>query len=987
MTRAELNQQFLEAIVPAEGNLVIGNSKKSLGDWFDYTDQVRREQSIARNHNRDLYYSPASYTGGRRVKTEALHCRVVFLDIDAGDVKKAKHGDKVYDNWKDALRDIDDWVKWTAESGHPIPAPSWVIKSGEGLHLYWVTREDMDTAMWEGLEAGLIRKASDDEVKVDTAVGSMNEWLRLPGGTHQASGHLVEVLEQYSTKAVYSYLDLCRAFPPVASAKAASLPGLGARPEHLNAQPPPDANWTPTFHDKSFRDLLTKSLNGEGCAFLAKGYKDQKTLAEELWRAMLSIAINCNDGDEMIHEVSNKYAGYSATETVKKAAYVKDKPYSCQRIDLLCPGVCPSCAHYGNIKSPIVLGVVQHVDVVTPDEHRERVLKTRIASIPEAKTAHASALRRINARVLELETLAPVMPDEYAISKGSKLIKHGSDGDQIIFDRPTYFIERLRSDSLGDTLLLIYESPCDGLRELTMKQALLANSGDLMKWVTGIGIVMVSEWQQKEILMFLRKSAHELQQRKARALRQSFGWQDGTQSFVHGRHEFMSSGEMHLTSVTSGDAFLNAMLPGDDADPKTWGAMAQHFMEPGFEPGMFAIGLSLGAPLFKLGDMQGGLVHLYSSASARGKTSVMQLALAVWGRSGISPGGGSGLMSTRDDTVLSTYTRLATLGTIPVGIDELTNLETKELVSMAYNITQGRQRDRLDGKTNSLRENNGSWQMAVMSTGNTSIADALKGAGDMMDATRARLIELNCERIPVLDIPNHELATLFADIQRTHSGIVGRMVAYYVTKERQTILKILETIQTDSLSRLRFQPRDRYWRGMMVCAYAGLIIGQSMGLFKFNAIRLENYFLDLLMANRLDVQSARHTPEELLQDFLQEHLREQLVVADEKSSVPQMDIPYGVISKFVVKTQTLYVVAEKLETWVKEKHIGVESIRQYLLARGSKRDRYAILPGTSGRESRTLCWMIPNYLLSGTPQANTSTEDESIMEQMNRSTR
>lgn len=980
---AELNQLFLSEIMPEKGNIVVCSGKRSKGIWTDFTNADWREKFLRANQDKDVYYSPVSYSGTSRKQDEAIASHVLFMDIDAGAAKQAKHGkDAVYDSWTHALNDVLDWVQHAR-----VPAPSWILRSGEGLHLYWVTEEEMNRAMWEPLQRGLMRKAVDGNVLVDGAVGSMNELLRLPGSIHQSSGNEVTVLGNPSTKLRYSYLDLCRYFPPVDSATAAAPSVLGVRPDHL-VNEELDNEWfeTQPHAPRNFRTLLTKSLNGEGCAFIAKGYTEQATLAEEPWRAMLSIAINCDDGEEMIHEISSKHPDYSRNDTERKAAYVVDKPYRCTSIDNLCPGICAGCPN-SRVASPIVLAsTVQVADIIAPAEYREKILREKKAAMAPVEGGHSQARRTVAEKIAEQDSKEPVLPDGYGITTSGKLIRYSNDGEPvIIYDFPFYLVERLKSDAEGDVLLVNYESPQDGTREITIPQTSLSSSDVLLKLLAKVGILADSQFKEKELIMFLKKSALEMQHRKARELRNNFGWQGHTDSFVHGRHEFCSDGSIHLTSVAGGDSLVDAMQPEDGADPAEWGRLAQQFMKAGFEPAMFAIGLSLGAPLFKLSNTQGGLVHLYSLESGRGKTTILKSALSVWGRTG-SGSGGAGLMSLANDTENAIFARLGMLGSIPTGIDELTDKRDDELRRLLYNVTQGRQRDRMEGQTNALRTNTGTWQMAVMSTGNTSISERMGTAGDMRDATLSRMLELDCGTMPVLDMPPGKLDEWVNNVEQQHAGIVGRMVSYFITKNKDAMRAMLQRIQDDTFKSLDFKPKERFWRGMMVCALAGLQLGASLGLYKYSEGLILDYFAELLGRSRGEQQDNAVTPKDMLSDFLSDNLTNQLVVNDERQIVPDIDLPRVLVSKYVQSTRSLYISAPALATWAAEHKYGMKQAEKYLLSIGAKVERVSLIPENTGRIARLRCWVIPNYKLelgSTTP----TNEEQSYMDAMERNKR
>jgi hypothetical protein len=82
-----------------------------------------------------------------------------------------------------------------------------------------------------------------------------------------------------------------------------------------------------------------------------------------LWRAGLSVAVRCDDGDTAIHELSKDHPDYDPAETEKEARDTKG-PYRCFKFEELRPGGCEGCTFEGKIRGPIALG--KHIRVAQP---------------------------------------------------------------------------------------------------------------------------------------------------------------------------------------------------------------------------------------------------------------------------------------------------------------------------------------------------------------------------------------------------------------------------------------------------------------------------------------------------------------------------------------------------------------------------------------------------------------------------------------------
>ena len=105
--------------------------------------------------------------------------------------------------------------------------------------------------------------------------------------------------------------------------------------------------------------LANFNLVKKGCAFILHCAEDAKTLPEPDWYYGLTIATRCIQGQEICHEISKPYPGYTFEETEKKIdhAFKDSGPVTCEKIaELTSEEYCKTCPHRGTVKSPIQLG-------------------------------------------------------------------------------------------------------------------------------------------------------------------------------------------------------------------------------------------------------------------------------------------------------------------------------------------------------------------------------------------------------------------------------------------------------------------------------------------------------------------------------------------------------------------------------------------------------------------------------------------------------
>ena len=124
-----------------------------------------------------------------------------------------------------------------------------------------------------------------------------------------------------------------------------------------------------------------------------------------------------------------------------------------------------------------------------------------------------------------------------------------------------------------------------------------------------------------------------------------------------------------------------------------WKKVANIYATPGNEVRAFTLFAGFGSALFKFTKLNGSIIHLTNNGSGVGKTTIQLAVNSIWGRP-IEP------LMNQEDKYLARMHRIAVLGNIPPTIDELTNMGDEEVSAMAYAITHGRGRNRMQSQSN-----------------------------------------------------------------------------------------------------------------------------------------------------------------------------------------------------------------------------------------------------------------------------------------------
>jgi hypothetical protein len=157
---------------------------------------------------------------------------------------------------------------------------------------------------------------------------------------------------------------------------AADRPAVGPS----RARGPSAAGRTPPGE---VRDRANFDAVCSGCAFMAHWRDDARSLGYQEWFAGITIAARCQDGDDIVHQTSSQYRGYSREQTDSQIRSTLGTgqveiggPHRCDTIETtIGDGYCRSCERRGQIRSPIVLGLPRRREVAAaPSEAGNQVV-------------------------------------------------------------------------------------------------------------------------------------------------------------------------------------------------------------------------------------------------------------------------------------------------------------------------------------------------------------------------------------------------------------------------------------------------------------------------------------------------------------------------------------------------------------------------------------------------------------------------------------
>lgn len=147
---AQTLHDFYSDILPTQGRyalFMLPNARHCFVDSIDAA--VIKTLELEKSSTGAVYHANASYGAeSQRTQNNVVSIKSCWLDIDCGSDKAA--GGKGYPTKKDANAALSQFIK-----SYALPTPTYVIDSGNGLHVYWALTEDVTPALWKSTSTQL----------------------------------------------------------------------------------------------------------------------------------------------------------------------------------------------------------------------------------------------------------------------------------------------------------------------------------------------------------------------------------------------------------------------------------------------------------------------------------------------------------------------------------------------------------------------------------------------------------------------------------------------------------------------------------------------------------------------------------------------------------------------------------------------------------------------------------------------------------------
>jgi hypothetical protein len=831
--------------------------------------------------------------GAFEVRAHSNMCaaRVFFLDLDVDP----------NDSRKFPSAEIAEEALYAFCARTKLPLPM-VVASGVGLHVYWRLNQEIESQTWRRIASLLRMLAVKLDLKIDPArTTDISSVLRVAGTLHlkdRSSPRPVRVLDAAAEHTGGEFLralkDACIAAGVKVSAPIRAplhdndpMPDLGENLSKIQGDRPP-----PTM-----RAVL------DACAVMRHVHNEQSAVSEPLWFHALNIVRFAEDPQTWAHRISEGHPGYTHDETETKYARVLASgtgPTSCGVLASHAgEAKCQGCRFLGRVKNPIM--AARMVDEAPPPA----APATLVMGDDDDTFVAAPAL--------------PNPPKPYRRTRDGGVVmdvsdKEGDDVTVVVYEHDLHPLKRV-TNSLEGTEQQMWRVvlPREGAKDFALDADALYDQRKLMVSLANHGVyphpnnIPAMRDYMIAYIATLQKAADAEEQCN------HLGWSDDYKSFV------LPTGAMHIDGSTR-VVSLSKQAERVSVNITRAGTLEKqienlHFYDnEAYLPWQFYIMGGLAAPLLHMTGHAGAVENLMGTAGIS-KSSANSTAASFWGHPRRYPINGTN----NGATMKGRNERVATLANLPVCVDEVTHLSTKEATDLAMGISQPGHRIRLDVTGVERAASGGHKSTIMLTTSNSSLHTALSQDNTSGTAGSMRIFEI------LLSPPNvhakWEADEFLLRLEENH-GHIGEVFIRFVlanyAKVHERVRKTMRLID----ERAAVAPSERFWSAVIAATVVAASISRKLGLTVWSPEAMLNWAItQQIPAMRGNVAEEYVDPVNSLTNYLADIHGSTIVVdSSRKDPMPATSINAGrpqifvkvaprtnaLLAQYDISTQTIW---------------------------------------------------------------------------------
>jgi hypothetical protein len=823
------------------------------------------------NDGYNSYFALATFTNPKEGRTakNAQALKSFFIDIDCG-------MGKPYADQAEGMDALKAFIKVTK-----LPKPT-VVNSGNGIHAYWGLQAALPSEEWKPLAEKLKALCVQHKLEADASVtADTARILRIPNTLNfKDPQNPVPTAVLFDAPLVDKSV-IEDVLNTVEQDIFAGMSGKPFIPREMDAMTLALMGST----QSRFKTIFTKSMDGTGCQQMKIAYDEQATLPEPLWRASLSIISRCVDSEKSIKVMGGKHPDYNLQASLNKASTTKG-PYTCSWYKNNSPEGCRGCQL--NITSPIQLGK------------------------EFAEATEADNTVEVSAEEGEAPTIYQIPKYPFPYTRGAAggiyTKMKNEDGDEemtLVYPYDFYAVKRMHDPDRGESILLRLHLPKDGVKEFIMPLVDVLAMERFRDTVGKHGVAILGK--KVNILMaYITRWVEELQaSTEAELARKQFGWLPDDSGFIIGDKEITAT-EVKYSPPTATTIELVPMFR-EKGDFHVWKDVINAYAREDMEAKAFAFFMGFGNVLLKFTNLKGYLLSLKSQGSGSGKTTVLHTIGSIYGHPEDS------FMRVKD-TYNQKLQRIGTFQNIPILFDEMTNMDPQQKSNLAYDITEGRAKNRMQSQNNAERLNHTKWATGLITTSNRSLRDDLLSIKAFPEGELMRMMELH-----IFNDVNDDPIWARQHFSRLHTNYGHAIFPFmqYVVSHLPEVIKFLGDIQVKIENAAEIKSQERYWSAMSAIAITGGIIAKNLGLHNIDHKPVMAYIIKHIKESRAQNKQMVSENSDFLSGFIQRKFHEVLVINGKKDHKTGLETgpirePRGALTaRYEPDTKLLYVVAKE----------------------------------------------------------------------------
>lgn len=841
----------------AAGALALSTDRTNPVDVFFALASVKEDLTHMRKADREA--------AGKKVRgvhksgydnTQAVKC--FWLDLDVG-----AEQDK-YATQQEAAAQLRGFCQ---SMGLPKP---FVSSSGGGLHVYWPLTNEVEPEKWQHYASILKTLADSWGLRQDrTRTADRASVLRPVGTFNWKTGEPRPVSLLLAGAAVdttlfigrLAYLAETMNLPPVEQRKATMT--IAGTPLAIPGAPLAAAMDVASMNEAAAAGAGYEQPDPRevvmACQQLGWQAVNQGSVAEPLWYAMIGCLRHAKNGAKAIHMMSRQSPLYDAHVTDLKIRQHEDGGYPptlCQTFEQHRPGGCDGCPLKGRIKTP--LQTVRKLEQVQPPAVQ---LATTTGGVAQVQLPPPPApFKRVINPLTGKARIAMTIGD-----------KKGNEEDVVIYEYDIYPSKLVFSEREGCyNVVLTRWLPKDGEKEFEVPAGKLYDRKQLAMTLGNIG-VLPDQGQVENLVAYVIGYLRDLQKvAAASVVYAQLGWRPERDKFVMPDRVIGADGIEHIPVPKNIARHLSFQPPRGSLD--VWKQLMATYERPNMVAHQFGFGVGFASPLFIFTNYNGMLVSLIGKAGA-GKSSAALSANSIWGHPKL------GWADRENDTQRAFVQKLGVLNNLPATYDEHTNLEGELVSDLAYMVSKGQGRQRLQSDSTAA-ENHGNWNLMMLMTGNTSLNSRLVATKADASAESARVFEYW--------VPENTLAKAEADkvwgpggALYENFGLAGDVYIQYLIKNKDWAKERIKYWVSQVDAKASVSSGERFWSAGVACVLTGFELANQCGLTNADVQRLLQFAVGVINGMRVAVVESTRSPVGTLSEYLNSNLRSTLVVGSE----------------------------------------------------------------------------------------------------------